>query len=682
MEGFTPDDQLLRRAAGGEREAIDAIIRSYANLVHGIAMRQIDDAQTAADISQAVFIIFVQKIRSIRHAGALPGWFLRTTQFAVRDAKRAAIRRRFHEHQAARPEPIMDSPIPEQDSNLKLIDEGIASLNRTDGNLILMRYFQNRQVDAIASSIGISEQTARKRITRAIERLRRFFADRGAAITVAGVTGLLSSAASQSAPAAVVEACVSAAAGAGISTFVASMAKGGLQIMAWSKAKSAAIVAAVVLIGVGTTAVVQQAYRSDAVVQTTTAPAPLEFIEPVPSTFEEADTQMRAHYGLAQGEVIRFIPPPYSPARDVWLSTRPNSRIDPRGISNMSLIWSPQKGFGMGSYGSGGIYLGGIQRLLGFQWYGIEGIEEIAWRNLDGDLIVREEVSRQVKIEAFASFINQHTGKNFRFVPTKRSRVCIVLQGEVKQATTPKKQNGFHAVLVSLAAPDEKTMALASGRSGPPAYVDIVNLDDLGRLLGAPVFLETDRGRGNEYFVGPDARLEEDDPQFESKLRKILDNLKGQVGGEWKIERREIESYVLEPRPGPHPAIHTINNYLLAARAKDTLTAAREFPKGSEKELTRMNELLKINRIVTLEYVSADDSEGLARSGWVHDEFGQSAPIYFYLHKDAGQWRIRLIDFPQGGPIAGIKDEFLRQHPKVAEVHPAWGNRYRIPLSD
>src|SRR5262245_7053457 len=108
-EPVPTDDELLRKAvSGNDRAAIDELIRRYANLVYGIALRHTrGDDQLAADVSQAVFIVFVRRLGSIRHGRALPAWFHQTTCFAMRDARRAADRRAHHEQQAARPEPTM-----------------------------------------------------------------------------------------------------------------------------------------------------------------------------------------------------------------------------------------------------------------------------------------------------------------------------------------------------------------------------------------------------------------------------------------------------------------------------------------------------------------------------------------------------------------------------------------------
>jgi hypothetical protein len=64
-----------------------------------------------------------------------------------------------------------------------LLDEAVARLNATDRAAIVLRYFQGKTFAEVATAIGSSENTATKRVARAVDKLRDFLARRG--ITVA-----------------------------------------------------------------------------------------------------------------------------------------------------------------------------------------------------------------------------------------------------------------------------------------------------------------------------------------------------------------------------------------------------------------------------------------------------------------------------------------------------------------
>jgi RNA polymerase sigma factor (sigma-70 family) len=137
----------LRRSSGSIR-----------GLVYGIAERECAGAGLAADCCQAVFVVFVRRVGTIRHARALPSWFVQTTRYAVLDAKRNARRREHHERQAAlarhaRAEQIMDSTTDSSDRTM--LEDAISRLRKCDREVVAMRFLQGQEVGAIAVTLGI-----------------------------------------------------------------------------------------------------------------------------------------------------------------------------------------------------------------------------------------------------------------------------------------------------------------------------------------------------------------------------------------------------------------------------------------------------------------------------------------------------------------------------------------------
>src|SRR4051812_26442194 len=95
------DGQLLAEYI--DRNSSDAfarLVERYVNLVHAAARRQTRDPHVAEDVTQVVFLVLARKARTVRDAGALPAWLIKTTRYAAMNAQRLASRRRFHERQA------------------------------------------------------------------------------------------------------------------------------------------------------------------------------------------------------------------------------------------------------------------------------------------------------------------------------------------------------------------------------------------------------------------------------------------------------------------------------------------------------------------------------------------------------------------------------------------------------
>ena len=66
-----------------------------------------------------------------------------------------------------------------------VLDTAMLELNEADREVILMRYFENRQHAEIGEQIGLSENAARMRVERALEKLRTALSRRGVTSTVA-----------------------------------------------------------------------------------------------------------------------------------------------------------------------------------------------------------------------------------------------------------------------------------------------------------------------------------------------------------------------------------------------------------------------------------------------------------------------------------------------------------------
>src|SRR6185369_14902396 len=92
-----------------------------------------------------------------------------------------------------------------------VLDAAMLELNETDREAVLLRYFDNRPHAEIASRLGLSENAARMRVDRALEKLRTLLARRGVS-TTAALSAVILANAVQAAPAGLVVTISAAAA--------------------------------------------------------------------------------------------------------------------------------------------------------------------------------------------------------------------------------------------------------------------------------------------------------------------------------------------------------------------------------------------------------------------------------------------------------------------------------------
>jgi hypothetical protein len=138
-----------------------------------------------------------------------------------------------------------------------LLDEAIVSLNEADRSAVLLRFFERKSFKEVALSLGSSEAAAKKRVARAVEKLRGSFARHNVAITSIALFAMLPSKSVAAAPPDLITATTaSALKGATLATSTLGLLKGTLDLITWAKLKTTAAWSAIVLLTAGTTSVV------------------------------------------------------------------------------------------------------------------------------------------------------------------------------------------------------------------------------------------------------------------------------------------------------------------------------------------------------------------------------------------------------------------------------------------
>jgi uncharacterized protein (TIGR03435 family) len=140
-----------------------------------------------------------------------------------------------------------------------LLDEAMGRLREADRNAIILRYFENKTPQEVATTLKLNEVTARKRVSRALGKLRSFFVQRGVTLSAAALAGAVAANSVQAAPAGVVASISAATAkGAVVGGSTLTLVQGALKIMAWTKIKTIVVLGAAVLLAGGATTVVVQ----------------------------------------------------------------------------------------------------------------------------------------------------------------------------------------------------------------------------------------------------------------------------------------------------------------------------------------------------------------------------------------------------------------------------------------
>jgi RNA polymerase sigma factor (sigma-70 family) len=245
------DIELLREySRDASDSAFAALVSRYLNLVYSAALRQVCDPHVAEEVSHATFIVLARKAPRLNERVVLSAWLYRTACFVAADALKTRSRRLKYEREAAQMEPTAgESP---WETVAPFLDRGLQQLSDKDRAAVLLRFFENKSLREVGSTLGLNEDAAQKRVSRALDKLRAFFANRGLTLSGTGLATALSTQAVVQAPKGLVPLVVAAVTSKGaVAASTAALVSGTLKIILLKQLQTAATVAVITLLAGG-----------------------------------------------------------------------------------------------------------------------------------------------------------------------------------------------------------------------------------------------------------------------------------------------------------------------------------------------------------------------------------------------------------------------------------------------
>jgi RNA polymerase sigma factor (sigma-70 family) len=253
---MTKSDQVLLRefASDQSQDAFTALVQRHLGLVYSAALRQVRSPQLAEEVAQSVFIDLARNVARLKPDTILAAWLYEVTRRTAINVVRGEARRQLRE-QIALEMNAMNATADDWTQIEPLLDDAMHALDDTDRTVILLRFFENKSLREVGESLGTTDDTARKRVNRAVERLREFLTKGGITVGASGLALALSASAVQAAPAGLV-ATISTAAIPG-TTIAATASAATIKTIAMTTLQKVLITATIIAVGVATPLLIQ-----------------------------------------------------------------------------------------------------------------------------------------------------------------------------------------------------------------------------------------------------------------------------------------------------------------------------------------------------------------------------------------------------------------------------------------
>ena len=236
------------------REAVERVVHEHGRWVLGAVRRRVGDAELAEDVAQGVFLLYWRKgavVEGMSGEGKLAGWLYRAVRYCSANAMRLKRIRQRHEREAAmeRKQGERTAGWMEVEGELEGAMDG---LSEKDRQAVVLRFYRGLSLSEVGQAMGIEEEAAKKRVQRAVGKLREKLAGKGVEVEAGSLGAMVLAHAVEGVEggvAGLVEKVMAGIGGGGGNGTAGMIAQGAAKMMVLAKVKVAAVVMGIVTAG-------------------------------------------------------------------------------------------------------------------------------------------------------------------------------------------------------------------------------------------------------------------------------------------------------------------------------------------------------------------------------------------------------------------------------------------------
>jgi RNA polymerase sigma factor (sigma-70 family) len=296
-------------AASREEAAFEALVRRHAALVLGVCRRVLGHDADAEDAFQATFLVLAQKAGNVGWRESVGGWLYNVAYHIATRSRRAAARRRHHEHRI----PSMRTHAETAPDWLELrpiLDDELHRLPEKYRLPLLLCYIHGQSREQAAAELGWTAGEVKGRLERGRDLLRDRLVQRGVTLSALALPVVLASEAAAAVPSTLISTTVQGAVHGTASAAALGLMKGALQAMFFTKMKKAGLLAVVAALMIGSGASVLLLGKGTSTARAVPLPAAVEERKPRASEPVEKDglsvTVIPAKQRFASTEPLAF----------------------------------------------------------------------------------------------------------------------------------------------------------------------------------------------------------------------------------------------------------------------------------------------------------------------------------------------------------------------------------------
>lgn len=164
------DEELVKTALDGQKEAFAELVRRYERPVRAIAINILGDHHSVQDAVQDAFVAGYQNLSMLRNRDSFGPWLMKIAHRCALDCVNRKPGTTSLETNIAAATENPDSRLDEDNEALLA---AVMELPEAERQVVMLRYFTGHNVREVAETVGRGIGTVTKQLSRAHKRLRK-----------------------------------------------------------------------------------------------------------------------------------------------------------------------------------------------------------------------------------------------------------------------------------------------------------------------------------------------------------------------------------------------------------------------------------------------------------------------------------------------------------------------------